>query len=126
MNDKAPLTPSPAPPDPAQSNGFRSWHDVPGPLTKLNFFIAQYRPFVYLAFGALLWMGIQVTGPGSRIGAAEVRITDVERMLSRLVNITEANARLNCFNPQYTQQQRELVGLDCAAVLRGDYVRQVR
>lgn len=116
-------TPTPAPPNPEHGNGFRHWQDAPGPFTKLNFWVAQYRVFVYIGFAGLVWFGLQVTGPGARMGKAEERISALERSVSKLVQTSEAIARLQCFNTGYTREQRELAGLDCDAVLRGEYVK---
>lgn len=92
-------------------------------MMKVNWFLAEYRPIVLVALAALFWFGMQMTGPGARMAAAETRISTLERGMQRLIITGEAVARLQCFNESYSQQQRELAGLDCEAVLRGEYVR---
>ncbi len=98
-------------------------------MAQVNYWFAL-RGFVMwsvtVVISILGFIGMQFTGPGARVTRTEAEIVEIRVTIDRLVAVSEANARLNCFNPAYTQQQRELVGLDCSAVLRGDYVRTPR
>lgn len=110
----------------ATPDDFKHFREAPGFMNKVNWFVTEYRVAVTVGIITLGWLGFQYAGPGARITAAEGRIGSLEKGVARLIQTSEAVARLQCFNVSYTREQRELAGLDCEAVLRGEYVRSPR